>query len=67
MLKQSGNVPNAVFEIKEATMEDRGLYNCSATNANNFTDSAAVYVRVKGKECSMLEALYLIFHIVLNE
>ena len=61
ILKPHGGVPNALFIIEEATMEDRGLYNCSATNANNFTDSAAVYVRVKGKECSMLEALCLIF------
>lgn len=49
ILKPQGNVPNALFVIEEATMEDRGLYSCSATNANNFTDSATVYVRVKDK------------------
>lgn len=48
-LRPYGDVPNALFVIEEATMEDRGSYNCSATNANNFTDSAAVYVRVKDK------------------
>lgn len=47
-------------------MEDRGLYSCSATNANNFTDSATVYVRVKGKKCSMPEAFYLILYVVLS-
>ena len=48
-------------------MDDRGLYSCNATNANNYTDSATVYVRVKGKNCSILEAFCLIFYIVLNE
>jgi hypothetical protein len=66
ILKPQGNVPNALFVIEEATMEDRGLYSCSATNANNFTDSATVYVRVKGKKCSMPEAFYLILYVVLS-
>lgn len=48
-------------------MEDRGSYSCTATNANNYTDSATVYVRVKGKKCSILEAFCLIFHVVLKE
>jgi hypothetical protein len=50
MLQEHNGVPNALFVIKEATMEDRGLYSCSATNANNSTDSATVYVRVKGEK-----------------
>jgi hypothetical protein len=48
-------------------MEDRGLYSCFATVADNYTDSATAYVRVKGKKCSMLEAVCFIFHVVLNE
>lgn len=67
ILRPHGEVPNAVLVIQEATMEDRGLYSCNATNANNFTDGAAVYVRVKGKECSTLPAFCFIFHVVLNE
>lgn len=67
ILKPQGDVPNALFVIEEATMDDRGLYSCNATNANNYTDSATVYVRVKGKNCSILEAFCLIFCIVLNE
>jgi len=50
-------VPNVFFVIEEAVMGDRGSYSCSATSANNSTDSATVYVRVKGKECSMLGAV----------
>lgn len=49
ILKPQGDVPNALFVIEEATMEDRGSYSCTATNANNYTDSATVYVRVKDK------------------
>lgn len=49
MLQEHNGVPNALFVIKEATMEDRGLYSCNATLANNSTDSATVYVRVKDK------------------
>jgi hypothetical protein len=50
ILKPHEEVPNALFVIEEATMDDRGLYSCIATNANNYTDSATSYVRVKGKE-----------------
>lgn len=49
MLQEHNGVPNALFVIKEATMEDRGLYSCNATLANNSTAGAAVYVRVKGE------------------
>jgi len=49
ILKPHDEIPNALFVIEEATMEDRGTYSCNATNANNFTDGAAVYVRVKDK------------------
>ena len=65
ILKPHDDVLNALLVIEEATMDDRGSYSCIATNANNYTDSATVYVRVKGKECSMLEALCFIFHVVL--
>ncbi|KDR06553.1 Basigin [Zootermopsis nevadensis] len=49
MLQEHNGVANALFVIKEAAMEDRGLYSCIATNANNSTDSAEVNVRVKDK------------------
>jgi hypothetical protein len=48
-LEDHNNVPNSVFVVKDAKMEDRGEYICTATNANNYTDSATVQVRVKGK------------------
>jgi len=67
ILKPHNDVPNALFVYEEATMEDRGQYSCIATNAYNFTSNATSYVRVKGKECSMLEAVCFIFHVVLNE
>jgi hypothetical protein len=66
ILRPHGGVPDALLVIEAATMDDRGLYSCNATNANNYTDSATVYVRVKGKECSMLEAVCFIFHVALN-
>jgi hypothetical protein len=50
LLQEHNGVPNALFVIKEATMEDRGSYSCNAINANNSTDSATVYVRVKGEK-----------------
>jgi hypothetical protein len=59
ILQQPGENHIALFIIDEATMDDRGLYICSATNANNHTASGTVYVRVKGKECSMLEQFVL--------
>jgi len=49
ILKPHDDVLNALLVIDDATMDDRGLYSCIATNANNYTDSAAVYVRVKDK------------------
>lgn len=49
ILKPKDNVPNAFFVIDEARMDDRGSYTCTATSANNYTDSADVYVRVKDK------------------
>ena len=61
------NVPNALFIMMDATMEDRGSYSCIATNAYNLTSSATSYVRVKGKECCMLEAVFCIFYVVLSE
>jgi len=61
------NVPNALLVIKEATMEDRGMYSCNATNANNFTEGVTAYVRVKGKEYIMLQAVCFVFHVVLSE
>lgn len=54
MLQEHNGVANALFVIKEAAMEDRGLYSCIATNANNSTDSAEVNVRVKGKNCNII-------------
>jgi len=48
-LEPHDNIPNAQLVIKEAAMGDRGTYSCNATNANNSTDGAAVYVRVKDK------------------
>lgn len=49
LLDSFENVPNALLVIKEATMEDRGMYSCNATNANNFTEGVTAYVRVKDK------------------
>jgi len=49
ILKPHDDGLNALFVIDEATMDDRGSYSCIATNANNYTDSASVYVRVKDK------------------
>jgi len=48
-VKEKDNVFTAVLVIDEARMEDRGPYTCTATSANNYTDSADVYVRVKDK------------------
>jgi len=66
-LSPRNKVLNATFEIKEASMEDRGYYTCIATNENNFTDIAVTHVRVKGKECIMLQAVCFIFHVVSSE
>jgi hypothetical protein len=52
-LQEHNGVANALFVIKEAVMEDRGLYSCIATNANNSTDSATANVRVKGENCNI--------------
>ncbi|XP_023705836.1 neuroplastin isoform X2 [Cryptotermes secundus] len=49
VLQEHNGVPNALFVIKEAKMEDRGLYSCTATLANNSTAVATAYVRVKDK------------------
>jgi hypothetical protein len=54
VLKEHNGVANALFVIKEATMEDRGVYSCNATNANNSTDSATSNVRVKGENCNII-------------
>jgi hypothetical protein len=44
------DIPNAVFKIDVAVMEDRGTYTCLAyaTAASNAT-TAETYVRVKGQ------------------
>jgi hypothetical protein len=49
LLQEHSGVPNALFVIKEATMEDRGLYSCNPINANNSTVRATAYVRVRTK------------------
>lgn len=54
VLQEHNGVTNALFVIKEATMEDRGSYSCNALGVNNITDSATVYVRVKGENCNII-------------
>jgi hypothetical protein len=67
ILKPRESIPNVFFVIEDAVMEDRGIYTCNATSANNYTNGAEVYVRVKGKQCSMLAAVCFILYVALNK
>lgn len=61
-LSDSKNVQNAILQIDEAQMLDRGEYSCSAHNIAttqlNATRSAVAFVRVKGSVQFILNLTY---------